>query len=81
MIRLVLASTLASSYGVYGPAFEFCVSEAIPGTEEYLHSEKYELKRWNRNKAGASGILLPGSIESGKKILRFKPRGTSIFMK
>ena len=52
MIRLVLAATLASNYGIYGPAFELCVNEAIPGKEEYLHSEKYELKRWDRGKAG-----------------------------
>ena len=52
MIRLVLAATLASSYGIYGPAFELSVTEAIPGKEEYLHSEKYELKHWDREAAG-----------------------------
>ncbi len=52
MLRLVLAATLASNYGIYGPAFELCVSEAIPGKEEYLNSEKYELKQWDRDKAG-----------------------------
>ena len=58
IIRLVLASTLASSYGVYGPAFELCVDEAVPGTEDYLHSEKYELKRWDRTKAGSLRDLI-----------------------
>jgi starch synthase (maltosyl-transferring) len=45
MIRLILAATLGSSYGIYGPAFELC--ENIPlqaGSEEYMYSEKYELK-------------------------------------
>jgi len=40
MIRLVLAATLSSNYGIYGPAFELCVKEVIPGKEEYLNSEK-----------------------------------------
>ncbi len=52
MIRLVLAATLASNYGIYGPAFEFWVNEAAPGKEEYLNSEKYELKHWDRDKIG-----------------------------
>jgi starch synthase (maltosyl-transferring) len=46
--RLVLAATLCSNYGMYGPAFE--LGESIPfkqGSEEYLNSEKYEIKRWN----------------------------------
>jgi starch synthase (maltosyl-transferring) len=52
IIRLVLAATLSSSYGIYGPAFELCVDEAIPGTEEYLNAEKYELKHWDWDKPG-----------------------------
>ncbi|MCU1246721.1 MAG: alpha amylase catalytic region [Acidobacteria bacterium] len=47
VIRLILAATLSANYGMYGPAFERMVSEPRePGSEEYLHSEKYELKRW-----------------------------------
>lgn len=45
--RLVLAATLSSNYGIYGPAFELCANEAVPGKEEYLNSEKYEIKKWN----------------------------------
>ncbi|SFP64765.1 alpha-1,4-glucan--maltose-1-phosphate maltosyltransferase [Tranquillimonas alkanivorans] len=41
--RLVLASSLAGSFGVYS-GYEFCESEPLPGREEYLHSEKYEIK-------------------------------------
>jgi starch synthase (maltosyl-transferring) len=45
MIRLILAATLGASYGIYGPAFELCENApALPGSEEYLNSEKYELK-------------------------------------
>jgi starch synthase (maltosyl-transferring) len=48
MARLVLAATLGASYGIYGPAYELC--EDIPrdaGSEEYLNSEKYEIKKRN----------------------------------
>ncbi|MBN1507549.1 MAG: alpha-1,4-glucan--maltose-1-phosphate maltosyltransferase [Sedimentisphaerales bacterium] len=47
IIRLILAATLSSSYGIYGPAFELGVSEGIEGKEEYLNSEKYEIKDWD----------------------------------
>ena len=46
MTRLVLAATLAASYGIYGPAFELCENRPRePGSEEYLDSEKYEIKQ------------------------------------
>jgi starch synthase (maltosyl-transferring) len=46
--RLVLAATLGASYGIYGPAFELCENiPREPGSEEYLNSEKYEIKNWN----------------------------------
>ena len=45
MIRLILAATLGASYGIYGPAFELCENTPVhAGSEEYLNSEKYELK-------------------------------------
>jgi starch synthase (maltosyl-transferring) len=46
--RLVLAATLGANYGIYGPAFELCEARAKePGSEEYLESEKYQLRSWN----------------------------------
>jgi starch synthase (maltosyl-transferring) len=48
--RLVLAATLGASYGLYGPAFE--LGENRPrhaGSEEYLDSEKYQIRRWDRH--------------------------------
>lgn len=46
--RLVLAATLSSSYGIYGPAFELMVNmPREKGSEEYLNSEKYEIKQWD----------------------------------
>jgi starch synthase (maltosyl-transferring) len=50
--RLLLAATLSSNYGIYGPAFELCVEEGLPGKEEYLNSEKYQLTRWDWDRAG-----------------------------
>jgi starch synthase (maltosyl-transferring) len=50
MFRFVLASTLGANYGIYGPAFELCENTPRePGSEEYLHSEKYELKHRDLN--------------------------------
>ncbi len=46
-VRLVLAATLVGSYGIYGPPFEHCVGAAVPGTEEYLDSEKYQVRHWD----------------------------------
>jgi len=52
VVRLVLAATMCSSYGIYGPAFELCLSEPRePGSEEYLNSEKYEIKHWDLDQA------------------------------
>jgi len=48
MARFVLASTLGASYGIYGPAFELCENRPREaGSEEYLNSEKYEIRQWN----------------------------------
>lgn len=47
MIRVLLASTLGASYGIYGPAYELGVNAPLAaGGEEYRDSEKYELKAW-----------------------------------
>ena len=49
IVRLVLAGTLSANYGIYGPAFE--LMEHVPrskGSEEYLNSEKYEIRAWDR---------------------------------
>jgi starch synthase (maltosyl-transferring) len=49
--RLVLAATLSSVYGIYN-GFELCEGTPIPGREEYLDSEKYEIKAWDYDRAG-----------------------------
>ncbi len=50
-IRLVLAATLAGLYGIYN-GFELCEANAIPDSEEYLDSEKYQFKVWDWDGAG-----------------------------
>ncbi len=46
-VRLILAATLAATYGIYGPAFELMEQRPRePGSEEYLDSEKYQLRDW-----------------------------------
>jgi starch synthase (maltosyl-transferring) len=59
MTRLILAATLGASYGIYGPAFELC--EGRPrelGSEEYLDSEKYEVRPWDRGSADSLKELI-----------------------
>ena len=60
--RLVLAATLGPSYGIYGPAYELCLNVALaPGREEYLDSEKFEIRPWDPDRdsslAGLVGRL------------------------
>lgn len=46
-MRFILAATLSANYGIYGPAFErFLHVAREQGSEEYLDSEKYEVKYW-----------------------------------
>ena len=60
-IRAVMAATLSSNYGIYGPAFELCVNTPLaPGKEEYLDSEKYEIKKWGWDAPGNLKDLLTG---------------------
>lgn len=49
--RLVLAATLSPSYGIYN-SYELCENKAIPGTEEYQDSEKYEIRHWDWDRPG-----------------------------
>ena len=51
VIRLVLAATLGASYGIYGPPFELLEHQPREaGTEEYLDSEKYQRRLWDRDR-------------------------------
>ena len=50
-LRFALAALLSSTYGIYN-GYELCEAEAIPGKEEYLHSEKYQYKVWDWDRPG-----------------------------
>jgi starch synthase (maltosyl-transferring) len=75
MQRLILAATLAANYGIYGPAYE--LGENVPAapaagrteSEEYMHSEKYQIRQRDRN---APGSLVP-LIASVNRIRRENP--------
>lgn len=80
--RLVLAATLSSNYGIYGPAFELCENVAIkPGSEEYLNSEKYQLRHWDTDGPQNLRTLIARVNEirrthpalHGNRTLRFHP--------
>ncbi|HEV2559265.1 MAG TPA: maltotransferase domain-containing protein [Microvirga sp.] len=49
--RGTLAATLSSVYGIYN-GFELCEGRPVPGKEEYIDSEKYELKVWDYDRPG-----------------------------
>ena len=58
-IRLLLAATLGSNYGVYGPAFELLEHRAVRhGSEEYLDSEKYQIRHWDLDRADSLRPLM-----------------------
>jgi glycosidase len=44
MMRAVLAATLSPLWGIYS-GYELCENEGIPGREEYMDAEKYEIKQ------------------------------------
>ncbi len=69
-LRLVLAATLGASYGIYGPAFELVdVRPLRPGREDYLDSEKYQVRTWDLNRPGS----LRGLITKVNAIRRAHP--------
>ncbi|MGE5601725.1 MAG: alpha-1,4-glucan--maltose-1-phosphate maltosyltransferase, partial [Nitrososphaerales archaeon] len=56
VVRFILAATFGPSYGIYGPVFELCENRPVaPGKEEYLNSEKYEIRHWD--------VPQPGSLQ------------------
>jgi starch synthase (maltosyl-transferring) len=62
--RVILAATLSSNYGIYGPAYELLEGRAAKpspgktGSEEYLDSEKYQLRVWDRSDPSSIAPLI-----------------------
>lgn len=67
-IRLILAATLGPTYGIYS-GFELCENAAVPGSEEYLNSEKYQFRRWDVNRPGH----ITGLVTAVNQIRRQQP--------
>ena len=80
MVRLILAATLSASYGIYGPAFELCENTPLrPGSEEYLNSEKYELKHRDLHMAGTLKDLISRVNHIRKENLALQSNGNLRF--
>lgn len=58
IMRLILAATLSSSYGLYGPVYEFGINIPHGLKEEYADNEKYEIKHWDWNQYTRIGELI-----------------------
>jgi starch synthase (maltosyl-transferring) len=56
--RLILATTLAANWGIYGPPFELMEHVARPGSEEYVDNEKYQLRDWDLTRADSLAPLI-----------------------
>ncbi len=69
--RLVLAATLSSNYGIYGPPFELMEHVARPGSEEYVDNEKFQLRAWDRDREDSlrDVIALVNRIRNGNPAL------------
>lgn len=69
--RIALAATLSGSYGIYS-GFELLEHEAIPGAEEYLDSEKYQIRQrdWDRSGSVKPYIAELNRIRNGNAALQ-----------
>jgi len=65
--RYVLAATLSSNIGIYGPIFEHMISDALPGKEEYLNSEKFQICNYEWSKENKLITLITKINEIRKK--------------
>ena len=72
MIRVALAATLSTLYGIYS-GYELCENEPLPGREEYLDSEKYQLKErdWNAPGNIKNWIARLNKIRKENRALQF----------
>jgi starch synthase (maltosyl-transferring) len=58
LLRLALAATLSSNYGMYGPVYEFYENTPVEGKEEYLNSEKYEIRKHDWKKVNRATDII-----------------------
>ncbi len=78
MVRLILAGTLGASYGIYGPAFELCEGRPVrQGSEEYLDSEKYQIRVWDINNPNSLRDLIT-HVNRIRRVSRALQRNTGL---
>ena len=72
ILRLALAATLSSNYGIYGPAYELYDNIPMQGKEEYFNSEKYEVKHhdWKKTNRMTDIITLINAARKNNKALQ-----------
>jgi starch synthase (maltosyl-transferring) len=73
MVRFLLAATIGANYGIYGPAFELMDYKPIrPGAEEYLDSEKYQIRHWDLDRPDSLRdlIALVNNIRNNNEALQ-----------
>ena len=72
LIRYFMAFTMSSNAGIYGPTFEFMHSDALPGREEYLDSEKFQLRHydWEHTNRLTAHISIINRIRKENKALQ-----------
>jgi starch synthase (maltosyl-transferring) len=58
VLRLLLAATLSSNYGIYGPPFELMEHVARAGAEEYIDNEKFQLRSWDLDRGDSLRDLI-----------------------
>jgi len=86
--RLILAGTLSSSYGIYGPSYELMENVPRPGVEELAHNEKYEIRTWNLDAphslrhvmARLNAIRREQPALHGNRLLRFHPTDNDLLI-
>lgn len=58
IVRHMMAATLSSNFGMYGPVYEQIEHAPVIGKEEYLNSEKYEIRHWDWSKTTKLSALI-----------------------
>ena len=79
-LRLTLAATLSASYGIYGPAYELGENRPRdPDSEEYLDSEKYQLRHWDVERSDSLAPLVTRLNQLRRRHAALQSNGSLVF--
>jgi starch synthase (maltosyl-transferring) len=82
MQRIALAATLSANYGIYGPAYEHLEYQPRePKSEEYLDSEKYQIRQWDINSPDSLAPYITKLNNARKQNTALQQNGTLRFHK